>query len=125
MAKIIRPAHTERREEKCLEYRFRNDPGTGFSFDWENEKPVFKVPEAVRNYEWCLSHPEEVECIGIITQQKSWQEPAIAKCECGETIFLLDHYFGCSQCPHCGRWHSLWGQEVNPPEEWTEELEPD
>lgn len=125
MAEVIRKAHREFASEQKLEYRYRSDPGAGYSFDWDGEKAVFDIPEAEKNYRWCLERPEEVECLGVITNKWSWIEPALAKCECGEEIYLQDEYYGSCQCPHCGRWHSLWGDELNPPEDWTEDLEPD
>lgn len=125
MADIIRPAHREHISKKRLEYRYRDDPEVGFSFDWEDEKPVFKNPAAKKNYEWCRQHPEEVECLGVITEEWSCWIPALARCECGKEINLEDRYYGCSQCPHCGRWHAIGGYEVNPPEKWEEDLESD
>lgn len=125
MAKIINPAHIEYVQRQTLEYRFHSDPESGFSFDLENGKPVFSCPEAEVNYEWCKKHPELVEFMGIISSKWSHREPALAECECGEIVYLLDEYYDCSKCPHCGRWHSIGGYLVNPPEEWTEELEPD
>lgn len=101
MAEIIRPAHTEHASKQSLEYRYRNDPGAGFSFDLEKGKPVFKFPEAEANYRWCEEHPEEVECLGVTTRKWSFEEPALARCECGKKIFLQDEYFACCQCPHC------------------------
>ena len=29
------------------------------------------------------------------------------------------------QCPGCGKWYAEGGYEVNPPEEWEEDLEED
>lgn len=125
MAEIIRPAHTEYASEQRLEYGYREKPEAGFIFDWEKGKPVFKGKEAEMNFRWCEEHPEEVECLGATTHKWSYEESALARCECGKEIFLQDDYYGCSQCPHCGRWHAIGGYEVNPPEEWTEDLEPD
>lgn len=125
MAKILRAAHTEHASKQSLEYRYISDRKAGFSFDWEKGKPVFKFPEAEANYRWCEEHPEEVECLGVTTCKWSFEEPALARCECEKNIFLQNEYYGCSQCPYCGRWHALGGYEVNPPEEWTEDLKPD
>lgn len=124
MVEIIIPAHRAYMSKKRLEFRYRTDPEAGFAFDWEEGKPVFKCPEAKMNYEWCMQHLEEFAC-GVITEEWSNWIPALARCECGKEINLEDRYYGCSQCPHCGRWHARGGYEVNPPEEWTEDLEPD
>jgi len=123
MAEILRAAHTENVSKQSLEYRYRNDSEAGFSFDWENGKPVFKFPEAEADYKWCKEHPEEVEFLGITTIRWTYTVDAVAKCECGKEIKLSDDYYGCSQCLHCGRRHAMGGYEVNPPEEWIEDLE--
>ena len=31
----------------------------------------------------------------------------------------------CCQCPNCGKWYAVAGYEVNPPDEWEEDLEED
>lgn len=123
MAEIIRPAHMEYASEQSLEYRYKKDPGAGFSFDWKNGKPVFEFSAAEANYKWCEEHPEEVECLGVVTRRWSYEVPTLVRCECGKEIYVIDQYYGCSQCPHCGRWHAMGGYEVNPPEQWTEDLE--
>lgn len=43
----------------------------------------------------------------------------------GGQVLLEDRYYGCCQCPGCGRWYSIAGDEVNPPDEWEEDLEED
>jgi len=74
---------------------------------------------------WCIEHPEEVESLGVVTRKSSCSVPALARCECGEEFFLEDRYYGCCQCPGCGRWYAIAGYEVNPPDEWEEDLEED
>lgn len=122
--KIIRPAHTEYHEELNLEYRFRNDPEAGFAFPWKDGKVVLNNLSE-KNFMWCLEHPEEVESLGVVTRKSSCSVPALARCECGEEFFLEDRYYGCCQCPGCGRWYAIAGYEVNPPDEWEEDLEED
>lgn len=122
--KIIRPAHTEYHEELNLEYRFRNDPEAGFAFPWKDGKVVLNNLSE-KNFMWCLEHPEEVESLGVVTRKSSCSVPALARYECGEEFFLEDRYYGCCQCPGCGRWYAVAGYEVNPPDEWEEDLEED
>ena len=122
--KIIRPAHTEYHEEQNLEYRYREYPDCGFAFPWKDGK-VQLNPLSEKNYKWCKEHPEEVEFMGIVERKSSCRVPALARCECGEEFYLTGSYFGCSQCPGCGRWYAEGGYEVNPPEEWEEDLEED
>ena len=42
-----------------------------------------------------------------------------ARCECGKVIELYDQYLGASECPHCGRWHNLFGELLNDPSTWS------
>lgn len=55
----------------------------------------------------------------------SWMEPAKGICECGETVYLTDEYLGACECPNCGRWYNMFGQELNNPETWIDEYEED
>ena len=82
-------------------------------------------PCSEKNYKWCQEHPEEVECLGVIERKTSDRVPALARCECGEEFYLTGTYYGCCQCPGCGRWYAEGGYEVKPPEEWEEDLEED
>lgn len=41
------------------------------------------------------------------------------ECECGETVTLYNQYLGACECPKCGRWYNIWGQELNPPHTWS------
>lgn len=125
MVEIIKAAHKEFMSEQSLEYRYRDNPEAGYTFEWDGEKVVFAIPEAEKNYIWCKEHPEEVECLGVVTNTWSCRVPTLARCECGEEIYLKDEYYGSCQCPNCGRWYSMFGDELNSPENWTEDLEPD
>ena len=44
--------------------------------------------------------------------------PAEGICECGKTNRLEEDHLGACQCPYCGRWHNLFGEELEPPEKW-------
>ena len=123
--KIIKQAHTECYEEQNLEYEYINHPGAGFSFPVENGKPVMRCALAEENYKWCQEHPDKVRCKGIVTRRSSCRVEALIQCECGEEFYLGGWYYGCTQCPGCGRWYSEGGYEVEPPEKWEEELEED
>ncbi len=48
-----------------------------------------------------------------------------AHTEYHEELNLEYRYYGCCQCPGCGRWYAIAGYEVNPPDEWEEDLEED
>jgi len=126
MAKIIKKAHTEKSVELRREFRRKGDPNSGFSFAVSDGVPILAIPEAEVNYNWCLQHPEEVDDLGILEKVTFGKVSALAMCECGEEIWLTGLYYNTTQCPNCGRWHcSTSGQEFNPPDEWTEDLEED
>jgi hypothetical protein len=48
--------------------------------------------------------------------------PAVGKCHCGEEIELNPRcaYYGGIECPECGQWYNLFGQELNPVETWSQ-----
>ena len=124
MVTIIKESHTEVLEERHLEYRYREYPDAGFAFPWKNGE-VQLDPYSEKNYKWCQDHPEEVECLGVVARKSSCWVSALARCECGEEFYLTGRYYGCCQCPGCGRWYAEGGYEVKPPEEWEEDLEDD
>ena len=124
MITIIKEAHTEVLEETYLEYIYREYPDAGFSFPWKNGE-VQLNPYSEKNYKWCQEHPEEVECLGVVKRNTTCIVPALAKCECGEAFYLDGSFYGCTQCPGCGRWYALGGYRVNSPEEREEDLEED
>jgi len=125
MIEIIKEAHTEHVLVETREFRYKNCPTAGCSFDWKDGKPVFKSPEAEINYQWCLEHPEEVNDLGFIKRSIPYKVDTLARCECGREIWLNGNYYGSSQCPYCGRWHNLFGQTLNPPEMWGEDVAAD
>ena len=47
-----------------------------------------------------------------------YKEPAHGTCICGEEVSLWDQYYGACECPKCGRWYNLFGQELVAPEHW-------
>lgn len=44
--------------------------------------------------------------------------PATGVCKCGNRITLQNEYMGACECPYCGRWYNLFGQELNHPDTW-------
>jgi len=45
---------------------------------------------------------------------------AVIRCECGKESELYSHHLGACQCPYCGRWHNLFGQELIDPYFWED-----
>lgn len=105
---------------------FFYDDNGGFGFPCDADGNVFplKNPAAIENLEWCRQHPEEFSRAGeVVRQKKSWREPDSGDCSCGQHIELFNQFCGACQCPKCGKWYNLFGQELLPPEQWTEDMD--
>lgn len=120
MAKIIKNSHWEVIQEYRREFIRIDDPGAGFSFSVIDGKPVFLCDAAERNYLYAQEHPEIYRDLGVIPVRHTTWINSEAICECGRKIELVGNYMGASECPYCGRWHNLFGQELNPPRLWAE-----
>ena len=47
------------------------------------------------------------------------RSPALVRdTHCGEEFYLQDEYLGACECPRCGQWFNLFGQEVTDPSSW-------
>ena len=108
-------------ESSWDELVFDDGRGNGFVFpcheDGTPKKPMNEG--AMENYEYCLKHPEKFSRFNeVIHRETSWRNPRIGTCECGETFPMLSQYQGALQCPKCGQWYSLSGQELLPPDRW-------
>lgn len=78
---------------------------------------------AIANYRYALEHPEEYPyCFNKIHKYvRRYVEPANGICDCGARVYLTNEYMGACQCPRCGQWYNLFGQELLPPEEWEDD----
>ena len=47
-------------------------------------------------------------------------DPPTGTCNCGHKIELYDRYLGACECPYCGQWWNLFGQELKNPEHWND-----
>lgn len=105
------------------EVRFFDHPDGGFAFNCDKDGNVneAKLSEAaLRNYRFAMSNPDkfpfgwnEVEKINDYIRH-----PATGKCACGKTIELINVYMGACDCPHCGRWYNVFGDELKDPRTW-------
>ena len=96
---------------------------SGFSFPCDSTGKLHELnPEAQKNYEWCLGHPEEfdVKFNKVKTYTWRYRENPSGTCTCGHTIELFNELYGACECPHCGRWWNMSGQELLPPNQWDE-----
>lgn len=94
----------------------RND---GFGFPCDKEGRLLQSVEeaAYENLAFCLAHPEKFERFNKVVEQR-WRarENAHGTCSCGEEVELWNQYLGACECPNCGQWYNLFGQELTPPD---------
>ena len=124
MIKNLIRSHIETQVRYELSF-WNNSKGGGYGFPCDENGNLNKetmCEEAIQNYEYCLAHPEEFDVFNKVEKmENSYREPASGTCHCGEKVFLQDEYMGACQCPNCGQWYNLCGQELLPPEEWEED----
>ena len=108
--------------ETQTEYNLVYDDGhgNGFGFPCNASGSVINLrPEAVANLAWCTEHPEKFARAGVVVERHwSWRNPDKDTCFCGETVTLENQYHGACQCPKCGQWYNLFGEELLPPDQW-------
>lgn len=101
----------------------------GFGFPCDEKGIPLKEcsSSAIENYNWCLEHPNNfVRYNKIIKIERKSYIPAHGICDCGYEMFLDGNgYYGAWECPRCGKWYNYFGQEINPPEYWQENLDED
>ncbi len=119
--------------ETWFEHNFKwaNTPGwAGFSFTLNDKKePVLMGDEALKNYRLCLAgkmvdHTGNGDYIideGITRRERRYTENATGRCRCGTVIELYDQYLGACECPNCGQWYNIMGQELIPPQYWEDD----
>lgn len=120
MIKNFRPSEWKTRTwfELCFDDGHNN--GLGFPCE-EDGTPLIDNPAAQRNYEWALLHPEKfVRFNKVVRHTQEYRENPRGTCHCGEEIELWNEYLGACECPNCGRWYNLFGQELNRPETWAD-----
>lgn len=102
---------------------FDDGHGNGYEFPCDSSGSLLPdVPDEAReNCKRCLEHPEQfVRFDEVVEYKRKIRENAHGTCICGEEVELYDAYLGACQCPRCGRWYNLFGQELIPPEYWEE-----
>ena len=112
-------------EIKEREIEFLRDAASGFGFPCDAEGKLLPElsPEAKANYAYCMAHPEEFPYAWneMRVHARRYVEPASGLCSCGERVTLHGSYMGADQCPGCGRWYNVYGQELLPPEQWEDQ----
>ena len=113
--------------EEITEYRlaFNTEPGCGLSFPCDKDGNVdlsqMEAP-AVKNYNYALQHPEKYPAGWKVVEktERRYRNPATGICNCGERIELTDSYLGACDCPRCGQWWNLSGQELKDVSRWND-----
>lgn len=94
-------------------------PDSGFTFPVDEKTMEVVLNDANReNYERCLREPQRYLDQGIVKRTNSYRLPALLQCDCGEKFRLYNTYMGASQCPECGLWYNMFGEELKEPSEW-------
>lgn len=121
MLKIIK--ERELKEETYYTYEFDRNDGGGFTFPCDENGEV-KLNECNKeSYEFCLKHRKDFAWAGMVEHTNTYWESAIGQCSCGEEILIEPQYMGAFQCPKCGQWYNLFGQELLPPDQWEEDYD--
>jgi len=113
-------------EDTYYELRFYVDECGGFAFLCDKDGNVIfnenTTEAAIENYHWCMEHPEKFPYYfnHVVKQVHRYREPNSGTCHCGEKIALVNEYLGACECPKCGQWYNLWGQELKNPETWSD-----
>ena len=121
MIKDYKPSEIEERTDYYLLFYFEYGGGLAFPCDKNGKVDVDKLePPAQRNYANAMAHPEKypVAWNELETRTHRYRNPASGICHCGERIELYNQYLGACECPNCGQWWNLFGQELNPVETW-------
>ena len=128
MMTIVKERGIETETWREHNFRWANTPGwAGFSFPVNEKGELLNDNEYAReNYRLCVagqmvdkdSNPIIDE--GITRQSRKYRTNAEGRCRCGETVELYDQYMGACECPKCGQWYNLSGQELVPPRYWEE-----
>lgn len=107
-----------------VDYQLVFDDGgcNGFAFicDESGVVDLTKMSDgAFENLQFCMAHPEKFKRFGkVVAWKRRWREPDKGTCHCGQVVELVNEYYGSCQCPKCGQWYNLFGQELLPPNEW-------
>lgn len=111
----------ERKTDIYYELMFDDGHCNGFGFPCDADGNVlpFENPAAAENLKWCFENPSQFSRYAeVVPFRQTYTEPASGDCSCGERVFLTDEYYGACECPKCGKWYNLFGQEILPPDKW-------
>jgi hypothetical protein len=126
MLEIISPRHTEIITERVHEWLDKTGNfGHSYPVD-ENDNYTGNCEEGRANF---LKDKAAIEIKaldgtllidqGVKVEKRYFTANAVGKCHCGQQFELVrDYYYGAIDCPKCGQWYNMAGQELLPPDEW-------
>ena len=115
---------SETKTDVWYELVFDDGRGCGFWFPCDEDGNVLPMenPAAHENLAYCRANADRFARSGkVVRQQNSYRARPSGICDCGELVELRNEYQGACQCPKCGRWYNLSGQELLPPDRWEED----
>ena len=129
-ARIVSERHRETQTWYELRFNYTNpewsDGWMGFPCDEQGNVEKDTSAPWWSNYLSCMENKEGRYKKPFIEKREScYTENAVMQCSCGEKFELCNEYLGTCQCPKCGQWYNLFGQELLPPEMWEEQIEND
>jgi hypothetical protein len=123
MIQDYKPSYTEECEEYSLLFYVDRTGGLSFPCDKEGKVDMKSLQEpAARNYQFAMEHPEKYPYAWKKIEKcvRRFRNPASGVCKCGTRILLTNDYMGACECPECGQWWNLSGQELKPVERWND-----
>lgn len=119
---IIKEAYVEETIYYTLDYIRKDEPGAGFSFPCDEEGNPKKLNDAAQeNLEYCIKNSGIFHPRKVVKHIDRYRHRETGRCSCGEAFELENQYLGACQCPKCGKWYNLFGQELLPPDQWGED----
>ena len=130
MAKIIKQRERKYHERVCLNFYEKDTNEIRFGFPVTNGT-IIPLDEngnqcSEKECNWWNNYIKAKGFNSLYsvmeTEKLYYTEPAVAICECGKEIALN---YDAEECPHCGRLHNLFGQELRPRKYWNRDWDCD
>ena len=121
MIRDYKPSWSEEIEIYSLCFYRDRDGGLAFPCDENGNVDVNSLPDAAKdNYAFAMANPDKFPYAWNVVEKRvgTDRHPASGKCNCGRRINLTNDYLGACECPHCGQWWNLFGEELKPMRTW-------
>lgn len=101
-----------------------NSPVLSFPCDADGLFIDQLTDEAFNNFSYAIAHPEKYRDLGVNRYERTYITNDVIECNvCASEVELYDQYCAACQCPCCGTWYNLFGQELEPVENWIDDIE--